>query len=62
MKTITFENIYNKEKFTCNHKSLQDVRVIDGIEYLRVFKFGTQREVLIRKDSLKKINENRKVK
>lgn len=55
MKTITFESIYNKEKFTCNTKSLQDVRVIDGIEYLRVFKFGTQREVLIRKDSLKKV-------
>lgn len=55
MKTITFENIWNKEKFTCNAKALQDVRVIDGIEYIRVFKFGTQREVLIRKDSVKKV-------
>lgn len=62
MKTLTFENIYNKEKFTCNFKALQDVKVIDGIEYLRVYKFGTQREVLIRKDSLKKITETRKSK
>lgn len=59
MKTLTFENIYNKEKFTCNYKSLQDVRTIDGVEYLRVFKFGTQREVLIRKDSLKKVSNNK---
>jgi len=52
MKTVILENIYNKEKFTCSN--LKDVRMIDGIEYLRVFKFGTQRDVLIRKDTLKK--------
>lgn len=60
MKTLTFENIYNKEKFTCNFKALQEVKVIDGIEYLKVFKFGTQREVLVRKDILKKLPRNRK--
>lgn len=59
MKTVVFENIYNKEKFTCSGKSLQEVKLIDGIEYIRVFKFGTQREVLIRKDSLKKINDKK---
>jgi hypothetical protein len=59
MKTVTFESVYNKEKFTCNGKSLQDVRVIDGIEYLRVFKFGTHREVLVRKDTLKRVSNKR---
>lgn len=53
MKTLTFENIYNKEKFTC--PDVKDVRLIEGVEYLRVFKFGTQREVLVKKDSLKKV-------
>ena len=55
MKKVFFENIVNKEKFFCNN--LKDVRVIDGIEYLRVFRIGTQRDCLIKKDSLKKISE-----
>jgi hypothetical protein len=55
MKKVFFENIVNKEKFFCNN--LKDVRVIDGIEYLRVFRIGTQRDCLIKKDSLKKIAE-----
>ena len=55
MKKVFFENIVNKEKFFCNN--LKDVRVIDGIEYLRVFRIGTQRDCLIKKDSLKKIYE-----
>jgi len=57
MKSITLENIYNKEKFTCTNRN--DVTVIEGIEYLRVFKFGTQKDVLVRKDYLKRINEKR---
>lgn len=55
MKTIYFENILNKEKFYCT--DTKDVRSIDGIEYLRVFKYGTQRDYLIRKDTLKKIKD-----
>lgn len=54
MKTTVFENIWNKEKFTCPDP--KDVRTIDGIDYLRVFKYGTNREVLIKKESLRKIN------
>lgn len=57
MKTFLFENLMNKEKFYCNN--IKDVKTIDGIEYLRVFKFGTQRDCLIRKDSLKKIKEDK---
>jgi hypothetical protein len=55
MKKVFFENIVNKEKFFCSN--LKDIRVIDGIEYIRVFKFGTQRDCLIKKDSLRKISE-----
>lgn len=57
MKVIFFENILNKEKFYCT--DTKDVRSIDGIEYLRVFKYGTQRDCLIRKDTLKKIKDSK---
>lgn len=57
MKTVYFENILNKEKFYC--KDTKDIRTIDGIEYLRVFKYGTQRDCLIRKDTLKKIKDSK---
>jgi hypothetical protein len=58
MKRVLFENIMNKEKFYCT--DLKDVRVIDGVEYLRVFKFNTQRDCLMKKDSLRKVSENKK--
>ena len=57
MKTIYFENAVNKEKFYCTN--LKDVRMIDGVEYLRVFRIGTQRDCLVKKDSLKKIPEKK---
>jgi len=52
-----FENLVNKEKYLC--KNPNDIRLIDGIEYLRVFKYGTQRDCLVRKDSLKRIPESK---
>ena len=58
MKTVYFESYRNKEKFEC--RDLNDVRMIDGIEYLRVFKFGTQRDCLVRKDQLRKLTKNEK--
>jgi hypothetical protein len=57
MKTIFFENIRNNEKFYCT--DLKDVRTIDGVEYLRVFRMGTQRDCLIKKDTLRKIPEQK---
>jgi hypothetical protein len=57
MKTVFFENIMNREKFYCN--DTKDIRVIDGIEYLRVFRYGTQRDCLVKKDSLKKVTEKK---
>lgn len=55
MKVITFENMRNKEKYFC--KDLKDVTIIEGIEYLRVVRFGTQHECLIKKDLLKKVKD-----
>jgi len=57
MKNIYFENIVNKEKFICPNPD--DVRLIDGIEYLRVLRESNRRECLVRKDSLRKINKNK---
>lgn len=58
MKTVYFENYRNKEKFECHN--LNDVQVIDGVEYLRVFKLGTSRDCLMRKDQLKRLGKNLK--
>ena len=53
MKPAIFENIYNKERFVAQGK--RDTKFIDGIEYVKLFKEGTQREVLVRRDFLKKV-------
>ena len=58
MKTIYFENLRNREKFYC--KDTKDIQLIDGIEYIRVFRLGTQRDCLVKKDTLKKIPEPKK--
>lgn len=55
MKTVYFENMRNKEKFFC--KNLKDIQKIDGVDYLRVFRMETQRECLVKLDSLRKIPE-----
>jgi len=54
MKQAVFENIYNKERFIASGK--RDTKFIDGIEYVKLIKQGTQREVLVRRDYLKKVN------
>jgi hypothetical protein len=53
MKQTFFENIYNKEKFVSYGK--KDTKFIDGIEYWKLYKYDTKREVLVRKDFLKKV-------
>jgi len=58
MKTLYFENIRNRERFYC--KNIKDIHQIDGVDYLRVFRMGTQRDCLIKKDILKKIAEPKK--
>ena len=49
----------NKEKFFC--KDLKDIQMIDGIEYLKVFRFDTKRECLVKKESLRKVTEPKKI-
>ena len=55
MKTTYFENVRNKEKFYC--KNTKDIQLIDGVEYIRVFRLGTHRDCLVKKDSLRKVSE-----
>jgi hypothetical protein len=57
MKTVTFENIYNKEKFVSSGK--KDTKFIDGVEYVKVHKFGSEREVFVRRDFLKRVNNTK---
>ena len=52
MKMVTFVNIYNKEKFVSFGK--KEVKFIDGIEYIKLYKHNTKQEVFVRKDYLKK--------
>lgn len=54
MKQTTFENMYNKERFVGRGK--RETKFIDGIEYVKLIKEGTQREVFVRRDFLKKVN------
>jgi hypothetical protein len=56
MKSTYFENIVNKERFVCPNPG--DIRLIDGIEYLRVLYESTRRECLVRKDSLRKVTKS----
>lgn len=55
MKTVIFENIWNREKVQCLIMDLKNPEVIEGVEYLRVTKPENKRTVLMRKDALKKV-------
>lgn len=54
MKQAIYENIYNRERFISVGKF--DVKHIDGIQYVKVKKEGTQQQVFVRRDFLKKVN------
>lgn len=55
MKTITFRNKMNGERFVCDN--IKAVEVIDGVEYLVVRKEFNPRPVMMRKDVLEKVNQ-----
>ena len=55
MKTFYFQNVRNREKFYC--KNTKDIQMIDGVEYMRVFRVGTQHDVLVKKELLQKVPE-----
>jgi hypothetical protein len=52
MKTITFKNRMNNDRVICD--DVQQVQVIDGVEYLIVHRPENQRQFLMRKDVLEK--------
>lgn len=55
MKPTLFENLFTKEKLICENP--RDVQEIDGVEYLLVHREFNQRNFLIRRDSLKKLEK-----
>lgn len=52
-KSATFENPINGQRWFC--PNIQEIEVIDGVEYLYVQQPGTLRVVKMRKDVLKKV-------
>ncbi len=50
--SVTLVNPVNTEEWIC--EDYNDVRVIDGVEYVKVRKPTMQRTVLMRKDVLRK--------
>ncbi len=57
MKSVTFENIFNRERFVCWQADLRSPEYIDGVEYLRVHRYGSDRTLLMRKDALRQVKE-----
>ena len=53
MKSVTFKNKFNSEKFVC--EDVRAVEVIDGIEYLVVHRPNEQRIFKMSKDALEKV-------
>jgi hypothetical protein len=56
MKSITFKNKMNGERFVCDNT--RAVQVIDGVEYLVVHSEFNLRPVMVRKDMLEKVAQN----
>lgn len=50
-----FENPMNQERWEC--EDINDIRTIDGVEFLQVHRYGNDRTVLMRKDALKRIKK-----
>jgi hypothetical protein len=52
MKSMTFKNRMNGERFVCDN--VRKVEVIDGVEYLIVHRPNEHRTFKMRKDALEK--------
>jgi len=55
-KPVVFENKITRERLICDNIRL--VRVFDGAEFLSVHRPNEDRNFLIRKDALEKIDSN----
>lgn len=51
----TFENIYTKDQVVCQNPN--EIKIIDGVEYLTVYNTTPTRMFLMRKDSLRPIKQ-----
>lgn len=60
MKPVILRNKLNGEEFICSN--LKQVDVIDGVEYLIVNRYGSDRSFLMRKDVLEKVSKVNKEK
>lgn len=54
MKSIVFENPFNHEHLICDN--VKEIQIIDGVEYLTVYKKDQSKKFLFRKDILKKVD------
>ena len=54
MKSMTFKNRLNGERFICD--DVRTVEVIDGVEYLIVHRPNEHRAFKMRRDALEKVN------
>ena len=53
MKPVALRNIRTNEEVVCDN--IRAIQTIDGIEYLVVHRYGSNRTFLMRKDALEKI-------
>jgi hypothetical protein len=56
MKSILFKNRINNEKLICDN--IQNIQIIDGVEYYQVRRENQERQFLMRKDVLVKNQKN----
>ena len=55
MKSVTFKNKVTGEQFVCY--DVKAVEVIDGVEYLVVSRYASDRAFLMKKDVLEKVDK-----
>ena len=57
MKSMTFKNRMNGERFVC--EDVRQVEVIDGVEYIVVHRPNETRMFKMRKDALERVKEEK---
>jgi hypothetical protein len=60
MKSITFKNKFNGDRVICDDIH-NNIKIIDGVEYYFVHLLNSPRKFLMRKDSLERVPNNKKV-
>jgi hypothetical protein len=60
MNDMILENIYNKELFIPS--TTPESKFVDGVEYIKVTRISNQKDVMVRKDSLKETKRKNLIK